>query len=262
MFDNRGLTRRSSLQHSFIIVSAFSPEHVDIKVNLCVNGGRNNSSHSSHDRPLDGIWQIVDPSEKRKLHHRIANTTVVEFFHKIRIQVAENSTTIGNQKLATLFGCFETNKGCGAGGTSSNELVVHTNEKVLSTFFVDRFIDRRVFLSVSSGSSRNRLERVLADFHLQGVVEQLEAILLFHQIKSTKDDSTVVLHLLFEFHGVLFEVGKLRGLVACNSKIGGRQLWSEFWKFLLSHFFLERSNIGNLFTPYCQRRGWSFDNGS
>mmetsp|Transcript_17640 Transcript_17640/g.38540 ORF Transcript_17640/g.38540 Transcript_17640/m.38540 type:complete len:227 (-) Transcript_17640:565-1245(-) len=55
MPDNRGLFRGTSLQHPFVVVSAFSPEHVDVKVYLGVDGGRNNSSHSGHDGSLDGI---------------------------------------------------------------------------------------------------------------------------------------------------------------------------------------------------------------
>ena len=48
-----------------------------------------------------------------------------------------------------------------------------TNKKVLSAFFVHCFVDRRILLSVGRRSGRHRLKRILANFHLQGIVKFL-----------------------------------------------------------------------------------------
>mmetsp|Transcript_990 Transcript_990/g.1544 ORF Transcript_990/g.1544 Transcript_990/m.1544 type:complete len:346 (+) Transcript_990:1219-2256(+) len=260
MGNNRGLPWSTSLQHFCIVVSTFSPEHFDIEVYLGVDSSRNQALDSSHQRTLQGFWEVIDPAKEGKFHDRVTNVAIVEFFDQIRVQVLEHATSIGNQEFSTSFSGLETDK-CGRSRSSgSNKFVVHTNKEVLSALLVDGFVHWRIFLAISSGTSRHGLQRILADFHSQSVVKFLESVLRLHEIKPTEHNGAVIFHLFLEFHGILLEVCELRfRVVAGDADIGGRDFGSKFWQFLFSEFLLELADILNLVTPSRQGGGWGFD---
>mmetsp|Transcript_9025 Transcript_9025/g.25010 ORF Transcript_9025/g.25010 Transcript_9025/m.25010 type:complete len:454 (-) Transcript_9025:84-1445(-) len=256
MHHNGWLRRSPSLQHFGIIVSSFSPQHFHIKVNLGIDRRRNNTLHNGHGRSLHRIGQIVNPSKKREFHNRVTNLTIVKFIHQISIQIAKHSSSIGNNEFATRFCRLEADKSCGSRGTCANKLIVHANKKVLSALLVDGFVDRRVFVSIDRGTSRNRMKGVQASFHADGFVKLLEPFLFFHEFKIPKHYGSMNLHLLLEIHGILLKIFQLSILVASDSQILGREFGGEFGHLLLAKLLLQRANIRNLVTPLGQGGHW------
>jgi hypothetical protein len=120
------LPRRTGLQHFGIVISALTPRHFDAEIDLGVNGGRDQSLESAHEGCLQGFREIVNPSKERELHDRVSNIALVELFHKVRVKITEDATTIGDQEFSSRFGGLEADKSGGPRSTGSDKLIVHT----------------------------------------------------------------------------------------------------------------------------------------
>ena len=105
------LSRSTCLQHFGIVVSTFSPEHFDIEIDLGIDSSRYQALDSSHQWSLQWLWEIVNPPEKREFHNGITNVALVQFFHKVGVQVTEHAASVGNQEFSSFFGSLEANKG-------------------------------------------------------------------------------------------------------------------------------------------------------
>ena len=81
-----------------------------------------------------------------------------------------------------------------------------TNEEILSGFLVDGLVNWRVLLSVHGGSSTDRMKRIQARIHANGLVHLLEAFLLLHEVEIPEDNSGIGLHSRLDFHGIVLEV--------------------------------------------------------
>lgn len=127
---------------------------------------------------------------------------------------------------------------------------IRTNKEILSTLLVDRLVNGRIFLAVGGGPGRHRLQGILTHLHPQGVVKFLKSLLRLHQVKATKHDGTVILHLLFQLHGVVLEVGQLcLGVVAGDPNVGGAEFQPEFGQLLFLDVLLELANVRDSVAP-------------
>mmetsp|Transcript_15079 Transcript_15079/g.28369 ORF Transcript_15079/g.28369 Transcript_15079/m.28369 type:complete len:359 (+) Transcript_15079:649-1725(+) len=203
-----------SLQHFHIVISSLTPLQIHTEIHLGINRSRCQSPNHIHQRLLNGTWNIVQPSKKGQFHDGITNGSLVQLFHQGWFQISKDGTSISNEKFTSRLGSLETYKSCSTRSSSPYKFIVHPDKEVFTTFLIDCFVDRTVLGPINGRSGTDGMKRIQARIHSKCRIKLYKSVLLLHEIKVTKDDSSILHHESFELHGILLKVFQLCLLVS------------------------------------------------